>query len=206
MGCDMKKVVLFLMLVGMTFAAHAQAGTWYFSFMPGFQFDSGTSTFPSYTGERGSVQPRSGLVASFDGEYLFTEHIGVHVGMIYNQGRYKEGLLFYPLGLRGEWSVGYFESDFGIIEVGPEYVVSLSRNDQVYFQANIGYTVGHDLRRSYSSRQEAKFKDGAVYGVAFGYRHFFGERTGIAAQLAYHRVDKWKTDHVDARVGVVFRF
>ncbi len=202
----MKKVVLFLFLASMAFAAHAQVGSWYVSVLPGFQLESGAAGFPDYVGQTGSMKPLAGLTASVDGEYFYTDNLALHMGLIYNQGKFRQRVLIYHMSPTPWWSVRDFENTYGIFEVGPELVAPLGRDGQLYFQLNVGVTFAHESYQAYGGPSDATFRNGTTYGGAIGYRHFFGERAGIAAQLAYHRVDKWKTDHVDVRVGVVFRF
>ncbi len=197
----MKKLLIVVLLAAASLGVYAQAGSMYVAFLPGYASGSGWSSFSTESGWPGSVKADPGFVASVDGSYFFTDRWGFHVGAMFNEGWFKTRFIGYR-GYPIEYS---FQKRFGIFEVGPEYLLRKMGDGQLYLQANLGFTLGHSYSDAWSVRQGYKFNDSATYGVALGYRRFYG-RPGLAIQVAYHRIDAWNTDQFDVRVGWVYRY
>ena len=194
-------VVVAALMVGT--AAIAQTDPWRFSILPGLQGGSGQATYSENTGW---VSVRDSGVISVDATRLFNGRVGLHVGLMYSQGKFRTGYVFYPFGLTSEWRVSDFTMSYGIAEVGPEFVIQAGPRGEAYAQVNVGGTFGMSGRKDFSSRQGVRFRDGVSYGAAFGYRFFFGRHAGLAIQGAYHWFDEWKLGTTDLRIGVTFRF
>jgi hypothetical protein len=193
----MRKLWIIVTLgMALSLAVTAQTAPWRFSVMPGYPFSSSSSGQPQDFEVARELTMKSGWTAGLDSTYLFHSNFGLHVGLSYVQGQFKVRTLVshFPPPF---WTGWEFDQSFGIGEVGAEGVAHLSARGELYGQINVGSTFG--LNNDAGS-------DGLAYGVALGYRHFFGEHAGIAAQVTYHRLDECKLDLTDVRVGVTLKF
>jgi len=168
-----KKLLIAALLLLGSLAIFAQADATYFSILPGYQFSA--------------QHLDNGFTGSIDAGYMFSDNVGIHVGLIFDRGGY-----YYPFW----W--GYNKSyqlkhNFEIAEVGLEIAGDMHGHNQFYGQLNGGYTL---------SLQENE----ATIGAAFGYKYFFNKSVALNVQGAYHYVNHWKIDIWDTRVGVSFRF
>ncbi len=197
----MKKIVIVILLATASMGLYAQAGSVYVAFLPGYAAGSGWASYTSDTGWPGSVKADPGFVASVDGSYFFTDRWALHMGAVFNEGWFKTR----TLGYGGHFFESSFQKRYGIIEAGPEFLLRKMGDGQLYLQANLGFTLGHSYSRSWGLLRTYKFDDSATYGLAIGYRRFYG-RPGFALQVAYHRIDAWNTDQLDVRVGWVYRY
>jgi len=176
----MKKYLLMtLACIFLGAAAFAQGGSGYFAVLPGYQFSSG--------------ETESCFVGSLDGGYFYNDNWGLHVGLNYNSGEFNLhdlgfGHKHYPYS----WMDDVYKDSFYIFEIGPELAGNVGPG-QLYGQFNLGHTFGAENNEW-------------TYGLACGYRFPINDRVGINVQGTYHRVNDWDTDHLDLRLGVIFRF
>lgn len=186
----MRKWFLAALLLVATTGVFAQADTWYFSVMPGYQFSSG--------------EVDGGYVFSLDGGYYFTDNVALHAGFIFNEGNFSVDV--YPYGEAS------FDDQFNMLVVGPEFATKAGANGQVYFQVDLGYAFGLNMDDIHVVGMTVPLTgvsvdDAFCYGAAIGYRHFFNEKVALNLQGTYHRVTgDWDTNHLDARIGVAWRF
>jgi hypothetical protein len=171
--CDVKKLLIASLLLLGSLALFAQAHTGYVSILPGYQFSSQNLD--------------NGFTGSLDAGYMFTDNVGIHLGLLFDRGGYN-----YPYwwGYNKEYE---FKHNFEIAEVGLEIAGDMHGKHQCYGQINAGYTM---------SLEANEFTAGA----AFGYKYFFNKFVGLNVQGAYHYVNHWKIDIWDARIGLTFRF
>lgn len=174
----MKRYFLIALTVAfLAIPALAQGGTGYFAILPGYQFSSS--------------EVESCFVGSLDGGYFYNDNWGLHMGLNYNAGEFD----FNDFGLGHlpySWVDDVYKDSFYIFEIGPELAGNVGPG-QLYGQLNIGHTFGAE-------------ENEWTYGVACGYRFPINDRVGINVQGTYHRVNDWDTDHLDLRLGVIFRF
>jgi len=186
----MKRGIIAALLLLASLGLFAQADTWYFSVLPGYQFSSS--------------EVDTGWVASFDGGYYFTDNVGIHGGFMFNEGNFKVDVP--PYG------TAKFDDMFEIAEVGVELVGKAGEKGQIYGQFNVGYAFGLSLDSATIAGMTVSLGDISVddafcYGAAFGYRHFFNDKTALNLQATYHRVTgDWDTNHIDLRIGVSWKF
>lgn len=175
----MKKSLLVMVLfVFCSFAAMAQAGTGYFSILPGYQFSSD--------------EVDDSFVFSLDGGYFFNENWGLHLGLMYNEGKFDFGKVLHPT-VPPTWVDLSFKDSFYIFEIGPELAAEMGKG-QLYWQIiNVGHTFGADSNEW-------------TYGTALGYRFKINDKWSFNLQGAYHRVDDWDTNHWDLRLGFTYKF
>jgi outer membrane protein W len=119
------------------------------------------------------------------------------------------------------FDVGYFQgkikhsdikSHIWTFMLAPEYVTSVTDNDQFYGFVGVG--VARNDSKDYSTGLPAPLDTVKLPGqskfaaeAGIGYRHFFNKNVGMSVQATYtHMAFKEKLDPVDARVGLVVRF
>lgn len=159
-------------------AIFAQGGTGYFSILPGYQFSSGDVD--------------SNFVMSLDGGYFYNDNWGLHLGLMYNEGKFDFGKVLLPTVPPTFLDLKYKDS-FYIFELGPEFAGNVGKG-QLYWQIfNLGHTFGANSNEW-------------SYGTAVGYRLPINDKWDFSFQGAYHRVDDWDTDHVDFRLGFTYKF
>jgi hypothetical protein len=174
----MRRFGLMLLLVfAFSISALAQGGSGYFAVLPGYQFGSGDTD--------------SGFVTSLDGGYFYNDNWALHMGLNYNEGKFDFGEVLLPTNPPTLWDLKYKDS-FYIFELGPELAGNLGKG-QIYGQFNVGHTFGAESNEW-------------TYGAALGYRYPINDKVGVNVQTTYHRVNDWDTDHLDVRLGLVFRF
>lgn len=149
---------------------------------------------------------RAGGMGSFDFGYFFKKNMGLHVGYLYNAGRYTAHI-YVDTSNVGSYS---FNQGLSIIEAGPEIVFG-DRENQEFLQFNLGYAFGGgspQLTTYGGSFPLGKFSDQSlVFGATFGYRHFFSHGVGVTVQGSLHHLQNYAvTDLFDARIGIVWRF
>lgn len=159
----MKRICLVsLFVMFLSFATFGQAGSGYLSILPGYQFSSGDVD--------------DSFVMSLDGGYFFDDNWALHLGLMYNEGKFNFG-----------------KDSFYVFELGPELASEMG-NGKMYWQIiNIGHTMG------LSSNEW-------TYGTALGYRYHVNDKWDFNIQGAYHRVDDLDTDHWDLRFGFTYKF
>lgn len=175
----MKKICLLSVFVMfLSFSAFAQAGSGYLSILPGYQFSSGDVD--------------DSFVMSLDGGYFFNDNWGLHLGLIYDEGKFDFGKVLLPTVPPTWWEVKYKDS-FYVFEIGPELAGEVGKG-QMYWQIiNLGHTMGLD-------------ENEWTYGTAVGYRYPINDKWGFNVQGGYHRVDDYDTDHWDLRLGFTYKF
>jgi len=201
----MRKWWMGALLVLGSLGAFAQAQTGYFDILPGYQFRTG-----SYDIQEGLFRVeghgKNNWVASLDGGWFFTDHVGIHVGYLYNPGKYKMEF-FYDGSPVGDQNLS---RKVHLLEVGPEFIWG-SRTNQGYAQLNLGHTFGSGETNWYYGGNTYDLGNlggnAWAYGAALGYRHYFNDTVGLAIQGAYHHIQKWEiSDAWDARIGIAIRF
>jgi hypothetical protein len=203
----MKRIAIAALLILGTVGVFAQAGTWYFSILPGWQFSSTSENING--GWYGiKIEGKDNFMGSLDGGYFFTDNVGLHFAYIYNPGNGKIKLYdyYYGDGYIGEFG---FNRDVNILQIGPEFVWG-SKVNQGYAQVNVGWTFGSgDTHVNiYGNNYNLGNVGGNdfTYGVALGYRHYWGN-TALAMQVAWNHIDNFTVnDPVDFRIGVTWKF
>jgi len=186
----MKKGIIAALLLLASLGLFAQADTWYFSMLPGYQFSSSEAD--------------AGWLASFEGGYYFNENIAVRGGLTFNEGNFKVDV---PTVGEAKISDG-----FEMAEVGVEFGGKAGQKGWIYGQINLGYAFGLSFDNAKVGGVSYPIgnmdvSDAFCYGTALGYRHFFNEKVALNLQATYHRVTgDWDTNHWDARVGVSWKF
>jgi len=173
---------------------------WYFSVLPGYQFSTGDAD--------------SGLVASLDGGYFFTENVGLHFAYMYNEGKFKVNVA--PFGdLK-------FTKSYSLLEFGPEFRTKAGEKGEIYGQFNLGYTFGSTGinenyiitygGNTYLVNVTGDLSNDWALGGTFGYRYFFNKKVGLDMQATYHYMNGLKQEGFDAknswdaRIGVTWKF
>jgi hypothetical protein len=203
----MKRILIAALLILGTVGVFAQAGTWYFSILPGYQFSS-TSENVSGGWYQVKVEGKDNFCASLDGGYFFNDVVGLHFAYVYNpgDGQIKLYDYYYGTGYIGKYG---FDRAVNILQIGPEFVWG-SKENQGYAQVNVGWTFGSgDTHINFYGHRYDLGNIGGndfTYGVALGYRHFWGN-TGISMQVAWNHIDNFTVnDPVDLRVGITWKF
>jgi len=201
----MRKWLVGVLLVLGSLGAFAQAQTGYFDVLAGYQFRTGSYDI-QYGTFRAEGHGKNNWLASMDAGWFFTEHVGLHVGYIYNPGKYKINF-FDGSTLVGDRNLS---RKVHLLEVGPEFIWGSAVN-QGYAQVNVGHTFGSGETLYYynGSTYDLGNLGGNEwgYGAALGYRHYFGDTVGLAVQGAYHHIKNWEVrDAWDVRMGIAIRF
>lgn len=203
----MKRIVIAALLILGSVGIFAQAGTWYFAILPGYQFGSSGE---NYNGGwyQVKVEGKDNFMGSLDGGYFFNDTVGLHFAYVYNPGNAKIKVYdyYYGSGYVGEYGV---DRSVNMLQIGPEFIWGTKEN-QGFAQINVGWTFGSgDVHLNYYGTRYDMGNVGGndfTYGVALGYRHYWGN-TGITMQAAWNHMDTWAVnDPVDVRVGVTWRF
>jgi hypothetical protein len=205
----MKRILIAALLILGTVGIFAQAGTWYFAILPGYSFNSSGSYYNAgwYAAK---AEGKDNFVGSLDGAYFFNDTVGLHFAYLYNPGNAKLKLYDYTnyggSGYVGEFG---FDRNINVLQIGPEFVWG-SKENQGYAQINLGWTFGSgntdvNIYGHHYDLGNVGSND-FTYGVALGYRHYWGN-TGIAMQAAWNHVDQWAiNDPIDVRVGIIWKF
>jgi len=209
----MRKCLLGVILLVASVGVFAQANSWYFAVLPGYQFSTGNYQeadnfiFGSNLYQwRVNGSGKNNFMGSLDLGYFFTNNVGVHFAYLYNQGKYQANLHLGPFYL-GNYQ---FNRSLNIAEIGPEFAFG-SKQSQTYFQVNVGYTFGNSTPNFQYQGVNYPLGDfgtqSFVYGAAIGWRYYFNDSVGMAIQGAYHHMQHFPiSDMWDGRIGVTFRF
>ena len=204
----MRKGILIAMLMMAGAAVYAQGGYAHVSLMPGFQF--GTKGYTAVdSGLRTDASANTNFTWSFDFGLNFREHVGLHMGYLYNDGKYKAKLTYLPTGTYlGEYS---FKRRVSLFEIGPEFFMMRGEHGQIYGQLNLAHSFGGGTAYYYSGGRRYDLGNAGSnefgFGAAAGYRYWFKNNLAVEGQLAYHHINRWEVnDFWDVRFGVGFRF
>ena len=204
----MKRILIAALLILGTVGVFAQAGTWYFSVLPGYQFTStGTDYHYNYYGVDVAERTRgkSNFMGSLDGGYFFNDVVGLHFAYVYNPGNYKDKL-YINGGYIGEWGL---KRQVNLLQIGPEFVFG-NKVDQGYFQLNVGWTFGSgNTKINFGGTYYDMGNTGSnkfAWGAGLGYRHFWGN-TGIDVRTDWNHIQNWPVNNGwDIRCGVTWKF
>jgi hypothetical protein len=209
----MNKLIPFICAIGLCLACPAQEPRWTVSILPGYQFNTTcnrTETY-SYYYYRREEKLETNFMGSVDLGLNLSEHYGLHFGYLVNNGKSSvRGIVIYNGDYHASpWDA--FRAPVAIWEIGPEWDIRFSPKALLYFQFNLGRTASSMQQTYYDyygNFREEPFRDNEwVYGAAVGFRFFFIPNAGIAAQVAYHRINGWpNSDMWDLRLGASFRF
>ena len=148
--------------------------------MPGYQFSSGNYQVNS-GGFVANGSAKNNFAGSLDFGWYFTNHVGLHVGYVYDDGDYHYNFHYGPYYF-GDFSL---KRQINIAEIGPEFLFG-NKVDQVYIQLNAGYTFGGGTTYYYyggSRYNLGNLGDNTfIYGAAVGYRHYFNDTVALAIQ------------------------
>ena len=120
----MKRIVIAALLILGSVGVFAQAGTWYFSILPGYQIGSSGQSYNDYWFHY-KYDAKNNFQGSLDGGYYFTDNIGLHFAYVYNPGKAKVKVwdnTGWATGVPGAY-IGQFGVDrqVNILQIGPEF-------------------------------------------------------------------------------------
>lgn len=200
----MKKTMVAVLLLLGSVGIFAQAGTWYFSILPGYTFSSTAEDYSGYPYYHISVKTKNNFVGSLDAGYFFNDNIALHFGYMYSPGDYKA-----RLNIAGVFTQEYeIDRELNVLYIGPEFAWG-SKENQGYVQLNLGYTFGSPS--SYIDFYGYRYNMGDIdneltYGLAAGYRHYWGN-VALNLQTTWTHVNDWDVNNFwDLRCGVAWRF
>ena len=208
----MTRLVLAITACALSMMTAAQGHSNYLSASLGQEFLTGHYHVTWQGAQILNAEVKGEQVYSLDGGHYFSDHFGIHLGLFNSEesDTYSSPVSQY---LRPSVTV---HSRLTLVEVGPEFAFYMGDNIQLFSQLNLGYTLsGSSLEYRYQviAQNGSSFTIPVkrdvqwVYGVAAGFRLYFGGRLGVSVLVAYHHVGGWLSPSgLDARAGVSFRF
>jgi len=202
-----------LVLLTFATAASAQAATWYFAVLPGYQVSTGNYQVDQYLDVGGTTHRwrvngsgANNFAGSLDAGYFFNDTFGLHFAYLYDQGKFQANLHLGPHYLGKH----QFNRSLDIAEIGPEFAFG-SKKSQTYLQVNVGYTFGNSTPNYQYRGVNYPLGDfgtqSFVYGAAIGWRYYFTDAVGLEFQGAYHHMQHFAISDIwDGRIGVIVRF
>lgn len=206
----MRRLTVVLIFAFVASCAAAQDSQWTVSILPGYQFNA--QNYTRAYGYRLDDEIRGttlrGFAGSVDGAYRLSKNCGWHLGYFVANGKYCEA--YWWDGLYYDSTTAY-RAPVSIWEIGPEWCFRPFEGGEFYLQVNVGRTFSSgsaSYRSWYGGYWMTQVRDNVwTCGAAAGFRYFFTKNAGVAAQVAYHRLNGWKTPEIwDVRLGAAFRF
>lgn len=206
----MRRAIAVLIFTLVAACVAAQDARWTVSILPGYQFN--TQSYEHAYGYRYRDEIRGttqrGFAGSVECAFQLSKHFGLHLGYFVANGKYYESYW---------WDGQYYDSTtayrapVSIWEIGPEWCFRPFEGGEFYVQVNVGRTFSSSsasYRTWYNSYWMTQIRDNVwTCGAAGGFRYFFTKNAGLAAQVAYHRLNGWETPEIwDVRAGLAFRF
>jgi hypothetical protein len=204
----MRRAVAVLVFTLVASCAVAQEPRWTVSVLPGYQFNTQSYEHDLRYGRSLQGRTEEGFTGSVDATFRLSKRYGLHMSYFvtdqkFAETSYYEGHPYYANSYRAPVSIW---------EIGPEWLVLASERSLFIFQVNVGRTfssgsASYRDRYNYDCWLESIRDNRWVFGGAAGFRFYFSQSAGLAAQVAYHRINGWDTPEIwDLRAGLTFRF